>query len=220
MVQDKEQLARYGNAIKNQAAQLRQLIEQILQFASVRRNKNVYDLRPAAVEGIIESALENTSELIRGAGFRVETSIQPRLPSVMMDERALSHSLQNLITNAVKYGGEACWIGISAASRQTTRGSEVLITVADHGIGISSDEAKQIFDPFYRGTEARAAQIHGSGLGLPLAKSMVEAMGGCITVESRPQSGSSFTIHLPATAEAAEANTVPTVNPRESYSKS
>jgi signal transduction histidine kinase len=220
MVQDKEQLARYGNAIKNQAAQLRQLIEQILQFASVRRNKNVYDLRPAAVEGIIESALENTSEVIRGAGFRVETSIQPRLPNVMVDERALSHSLQNLITNAVKYGGEACWIGISAASRQTARGLEVLITVADRGIGVSPDEVKQIFDPFYRGTEARAAQIHGSGLGLPLAKSMVEAMGGNITVESRPQSGSSFTIHLPASAEAAEASAVPTVNPRESYSKS
>jgi signal transduction histidine kinase len=220
MVQDKEQLARYGNAIKAQATQLRQLIEQILQFASVRRNKDVYDLRPAGVEGIIESALENTSELIHGAGFRVETSIQPRIPNVMVDERALSQSLQNLITNAVKYGGEACWIGISAASRQTARGSEVLITVADRGIGISPDEVKQIFDPFYRSLEARAAQIHGSGLGLPLARSMVEAMGGSITVESRPQSGSSFTIHLPASAEAAEANTVPTVNPRESYSKS
>jgi signal transduction histidine kinase len=138
----------------------------------------------------------------------------------MVDERALSQSLQNLITNAVKYGGEACWIGISAASRQTARGSEVLITVADRGIGISPDEVKQIFDPFYRSSEARAAQIHGSGLGLPLARSMVEAMGGSITVESRPRSGSSFTIHLPASAGAPEANTVPTVNPRESYSKS
>jgi signal transduction histidine kinase len=220
VVQNQEQLARYGNAIKTQAAQLRQLIEQILLFASTRRTNTRFDLRPAAVESVIETALENTSELVRNVGFRVETSIQPGLPPVMVDVLALSQCLQNLITNAVKYGGDACWIGISAAVRQTVRGSEVLVTVADRGIGIAADELKQIFDPFFRGAEARAAQIHGNGLGLPLAKSIVEAMGGDITVESRPGSGSSFTIHLPVSRTGSDVSAVAQVNPSASYSKS
>ena len=223
VVQDKQQIARYGNAIRAQAAQLRQLIEQILLFASTRRNKTHYELRPAGIESVIAAALENTSELIREAGFRVETSIQPGLPTVMVNVQALSQGLQNLITNAVKYGGDAAWIGIGAAARQTSRGTEVLVTVSDRGIGIAPDELGQIFDAFYRGSEARAGQIHGSGLGLPLAKSMIEAMGGDITVESRLGAGSSFTIHLPASQAAAQtAGAVPeaTINPRASYSKS
>ena len=220
VVQDKEQLARYGNTIKAQAAQLRQLIEQILQFASVGRSKNVYELHPSNVPNIIQVALDNTSELIRNANFRVETSIQPGIPDVLADAQALSQSLQNLITNAVKYGGDAAWIGVSAAMRRTARGAEVLVTVADRGIGIAPEELKQIFDPFYRAAEARAAQIHGSGLGLPLAKSMVEAMGGDITVESRPGSGSSFTIHLPISTAASSAGVGASVKATESYSKS
>jgi len=223
VVQDKEQLARYGNAIRTQAAQLRQLIEQILLFASTRRDKSRFELQPVNVQNVIDAALENTSELIRTAGFRVETSIQPGLPAVMVNVQALSQCLQNLITNAVKYGGDACWIGIGAAARQSGRATEILLTVADRGIGIAPDELEQIFDPFYRGSEARAAQIHGNGLGLPLAKSMVEAMGGHISVESRPGAGSSFTIHLPVTQAATSSAVViaeATVNPRASYSKS
>ena len=223
VVQDKQQITRYGNAIRAQAAQLRQLIEQILLFASTRRNKTHYDLRPANIENVIVAAVENTSELIREAGFRVETSVQPGLPAVMVNVQALSQGLQNLITNAVKYGGDAAWIGIGAATRQTSRGTEVLVTVSDRGIGIAPDELGQIFDPFYRGSEARAGQIHGSGLGLPLAKSMIEAMGGDITVESRLGAGSSFTIHLPAAqavVQTAGAVSEATINPRASYSKS
>lgn len=221
VVQDKEQLARYGKAIRTQANQLQQLIEQVLQFAAIGRNKNRSELQQVEINTVIDAVLNRTAEVVHNAGFRVETSIQPDLPTVMADAQALSQALQNLVTNAVKYGGEAGWIGVSAAVRQIAGGSELLITVADRGMGIASDEIKQIFDAFYRGTEARAAQIHGSGLGLPLAKSMIEAMNGEITVESQPGRGSSFTIHLPmSTTASSRVSAVAPVNPNASYSKS
>jgi signal transduction histidine kinase len=77
--------------------------------------------------------------------------------------------------------------------------------VEDRGIGISREEMRQIFEPFYRGTFAIDAQIHGTGLGLPLASALVEAMGGKLTAESEPGRGSSFTIHLPAAQGRPEA---------------
>ena len=70
------------------------------------------------------------------------------------------------------------------------------MSVKDHGIGIAGSELKRIFEPFYRSPQAIAAQIHGTGLGLSLAKHLAEAVGGRLTVVSKPGSGSIFTLHL------------------------
>lgn len=71
------------------------------------------------------------------------------------------------------------------------------MTIEDKGIGIQPSELGQIFEPFYRGSEVVAAQIHGNGLGLSLVKNAIEANGGAITVTSTPGEGSSFTLSLP-----------------------
>jgi two-component system sensor histidine kinase BaeS len=78
----------------------------------------------------------------------------------------------------------------------------VRITVSDHGEGISPTELPHIFEPFYRGADAVAQQIHGNGLGLSLVRRIVEAHGGRVTATSRPGTGSAFTISLPAAARA------------------
>jgi signal transduction histidine kinase len=115
--------------------------------------------------------------------------------------------LQNLIANAVKYGGESRWIGIRALIADgPDRRKEISITVEDKGIGIGQEELKRIFDPFYRTPAATAAQIHGSGLGLPLAKTIAEAMGGRLTVTSVPRKGSAFTVHLPVKDDPKTGN--------------
>ena len=72
------------------------------------------------------------------------------------------------------------------------------IQVSDRGLGIPHSEIEQIFEPFYRTTSVHEAQIHGTGLGLPLARSIAEAMSGRLSVESEPGHGSTFTLHLPA----------------------
>ena len=106
--------------------------------------------------------------------------------------------MQNLITNALKYGSEQKWIGIQARlAEHGLTGKEIQISVSDRGIGIAPEELPHIFEPFYRSPSVTAAQIHGTGLGLPLAKSIVEAMKGQVTVKSAPGRGSTFTLHLP-----------------------
>lgn len=198
VVSSKERMARYGTAILSQAEQLTDLVEQILLFSATQKDRHRYHLHLVDVAEVLDASLKNTSSLIRSSGVTVEQQIPEDLPQVMVDFKALSQCLQNLIVNAVKYGGESRWIGIRAeTANEGDRGQEVRITVADKGIGIEPDDLKHIFQPFYRTPEATVAQIHGSGLGLALAKTIAEAMGGSLSVESTPQRGSAFTVHLP-----------------------
>jgi signal transduction histidine kinase len=111
-----------------------------------------------------------------------------------------------LITNALKYGSERRWIGIQARlSEHGLSGKEIQISVSDRGIGIDSSDLPHIFEPFYRSPHVAAAQIHGTGLGLPLARSIAEAMKGELTVRSVPGRGSSFTLHLPCSQQTVRS---------------
>ncbi len=198
LVDNKERMARYGAAILSQAEQLTDLIEQILLFSATQKDLHRYHFQLVDVAEVIDASLESTASLCRSAGFTVHRKIQPGLPRVMVDVMALTQCLQNLIANSVKYSGSSRWIEVEASiANDAHRGKEVMITVEDRGLGMEPKELKRIFEPFYRSPVVTAAQIHGSGLGLPLAKSMVEAMGGKLTVTSEPRKGSKFTIHLP-----------------------
>ena len=215
VVDGKQQLAQYGSVIGNQARQLSALVEQILLFAATREGQRRYISHPLTASQIIEAALANTGEMIRTAGVTVEKEIEPGLPQVKGDLSALSQCLQNLITNALKYGNGVQWIGIRAGlGDHGVRGKEIQIRISDRGIGIASADLPHIFEPFYRSVSVAAAQIHGTGLGLPLAKSIAEAMNGELTVASVPGKGSTFTLHLPcfnSFAEEAEVEPNPVV---------
>ena len=199
VVEGKEQLARYGSVIRKQSRQITDLVNEILLFATTRNKKNRYTLRRLQVSEIIALALENTAELVRDAGFVVEQHIEPDLPRIIGDLTALSHCLQNLIGNAIKYSGQTRWIYIRARLDETKIPGhrEIQVSIQDRGIGIDKLDLSHIFEPFYRSPAVSAAQIHGTGLGLPLARSIAEAMNGKLTVESKLGVGSTFTLHLP-----------------------
>jgi signal transduction histidine kinase len=204
VVEGKPQLEQYGAVIGAQARKLFEMVEQILLFASIREGQQRYSLRPLEVPEILDAALSGTSGLIRTAAFHVEQQIEPNLPRIVGDLAALSQCVQNLITNALKYGSEEKWIGIQARfSEHGLTGKEIQISVSDRGIGIAPEEIRHIFKPFYRSPSVTAAQIHGTGLGLPLAKSIMEAMKGQVTVKSAPGRGSTFTLHLPCVEHSA-----------------
>ena len=197
VVGSKEQLAKYGAVIRNQSRQVTDLVNQILLYAASHDRRQRYVMQPLAVSDVIRSVVEKTSELVREAGFVVEQHVDPDLPPVMGDLAALSRCLQNLVGNAVKYGGTARWVGISAKLQENAKPSEIAISVQDRGMGIAKSEITHIFEPFYRSPAVSAAQIHGTGLGLPLSRSIAEAMGGKLTVQSKLGAGSTFTLHLP-----------------------
>jgi two-component system, OmpR family, sensor histidine kinase SenX3 len=202
VVEDKQQLVRYGNTIVKQSRQLTQLVEQVMLFAATQQTQRNLGHGRVNIPEVVDAALEGTNSEVAAAGFIVERRIESALPVVDADFTALVRSLQNLITNAVKYGGENRWLRISAAAvKGNGRIEEVKLTVEDKGIGIDKDEIKQIFEPFYRSPAVSESGIHGTGLGLPLARTIVEAMGGRITASSELGKGSAFSIHLPVAQE-------------------
>jgi len=204
VVTGKEQMAKYGVVIRNQSRQINALVNQVILFAATQDDKGRYDMRPIAVSEVIELAVTGTTDLIQKAGFVLEQHIEPSLPRVLGDAAALSQCLQNLVTNALKYGVQGRWISVCAICEEAKdhRYREVRISVHDHGKGIDRTELYHIFEPFYRSPAVVAAQIHGTGLGLPIAKSLAEAMGGRLSVTSEVGKGSVFTLHLPVVEEA------------------
>src|SRR5262249_16867836 len=158
------------------------------------------------------AALENTAGMAAASGITIERTIEPGLPPLAADFGALSQCLQNLITNAIKYGGGGQWVGIHAAATRMNDDNQmpqVTLTVEDRGIGISAQEIKHIFEPFYRSPSVAGSNVHGTGLGLPLARTVIEAMRGRLTVQSEPGNGSSFTIHLGVMPAGRLAETAP-----------
>jgi signal transduction histidine kinase len=203
-------LAEYGGIVMAQSRQLMNHVDRILLFASIRSGKNRYTLRPLQVAEIFACVNKTMAPLIAEESCVLEKRVEPGLPLILGDMLALRGCLENLITNAVKYRGNDHRIRMSAGLGQSDGDrQEVTISVEDHGIGIAASELKQIFEPFYRSPEATAAQIHGTGLGLSLAKHLAEAMGGRLSVTSQIGVGSIFTLHLQlAPAEDRELSTV------------
>jgi signal transduction histidine kinase len=204
VVQDGAQVTQYGSVIRNQVRHLSALVEQILLFARHSRSPQRFTVQPLAASDIIDATLASTEGLIRAAHFTIEHDIEPGLPPVMGDKVALAQCLQNLVTNALKYGRDRQWLGIRARLVETAPGErEIQIAVSDRGIGIAKADLPHIFEPFYRSPAVTAAQIHGTGLGLALAKDTVEAIGGRLTVASDPGRGTTFTLHLPCSRAVA-----------------
>ena len=201
VVADPAQVSRYGASILKQARQLNHLVEQVLLFASTQQKAGNYPLVPVAVDEAIDAALENTAGLAKTAGITVERRVEDGLPPAAADFSALSQCLQNLITNAIKYGSDGQWLGITASARRENGVvAGIDITVSDKGPGIVAAEIKHIFQPFYRSPSVAGSNVHGTGLGLPLARTIVEAMRGSLTVASEPGQGSAFTVRLTVAA--------------------
>ena len=192
------QVERYGALIQQESERLTSLVEQILLFASSKAGRVARVTEPVSVEAVIEESLESSRNVIESARCVVEKKIEPGLPLILGDPVALRHALQNLLSNAAKYGAQdGNWIGVSAARSPGSGPASIEIHVADRGSGIPADERNLIFDPFFRGKRALQDQIHGTGLGLSLVKSIIEAHGGSIRVDNEREKGTEFVVRIP-----------------------
>ena len=209
VVNEDVQVKKYGELVRVEGRRLSEMVEQILELAGIQSGQRGFALAPVPVFPLLRDVVGASGTLIEEADITVEYDLPDTLPPVLGDEAALRRVFQNLIGNAIKYGASGRWIGL----RASTHGREVLVTVADRGIGIEPAEQTKIFEPFYRAPEAIAAQVQGAGLGLSLVQRIVEAHGGRMTVRSTPGSGSEFTVHLPAASEEAAARTSHVPNP-------
>jgi signal transduction histidine kinase len=200
-IRDSEAMKEYGSLIRTECSRLGEMVKQALEFASMRSGRQRYDLLPVSVNEVIDNALTSSQPLLVEGGFKVEKEISANLPEVMADRKALVRALQNLLSNAMKYGGENRWIGVKAAVTGAAGREFVKISINDRGAGIAADDLPHVFEAFYRSRKVRASQIQGNGLGLSLVKNIIAAHGGTIEVNSKPSEGSSFTLIIPTVSQ-------------------
>ena len=205
----------YGAMIRNECHRLGEMVEQVLDFATFRSGRQIFNHLPTVLTEIIEESVRASQPLLDEGGFTVEQQLPARQPGdagfplVMADRQAMIRALRNLLSNAMKYGGDDRWIGLKVATQRRGRHEFVSLTVSDHGIGIPREDLSRIFEPFYRSSDVRTAQIQGNGLGLSLVRNIVEAHHGTISVESQVGRGTSFTITLPVATPPALTDTIP-----------
>lgn len=198
LVAGKAALRKYGAILQHQSHSMGHLVDQILLFAATEGGAKLYVLQPVRVAAIVDSIVSATDGLIKNAGFSLDTRVEPNLPHVIGDLSGISLCVQNLIGNAIKYSRDDRRISLLAFAAPSGNRSEqeVRISVTDRGIGIDHSELANIFEPFYRSPRVQTAQIHGTGLGLSLAKRIAESMDGMLSVVSELSVGSTFTLHL------------------------
>jgi signal transduction histidine kinase len=200
-VDSPEKAREYGDYIETESRRLTQLVNNILDFASIESGRKSYRFETACVEEVVGETLKTFGVRLRQSGFRISyTPPETPLPPVHLDRGAIAQSLSNLLDNAVKYSeGDT---SIEAGVRHVA--GWIVIWVRDHGIGIPKDEQAKIFERFHRVGTGLVHDVKGSGLGLSIVQHIVQAHRGRVTVESRPGEGSTFSIHLPVDAAPSD----------------
>jgi signal transduction histidine kinase len=207
VVGNSDRVKRYGTVIEREARRLGEMIESVLQYAGLESGAGLTNPTTVAPAEIIGAAIDTAIAAASAGGLTVQRDIPADLPPVLGDATALRSAIQNLLANAVKYGGADRWVGVRAEAMSGRR-PEICITVSDHGAGIPPADLPHIFEPFYRGSDAVAGQMHGNGLGLSLVRRIAVAHGGRVTVTSKPNVGTTFTLTLPVASPQSRQSAV------------
>jgi two-component system sensor histidine kinase SenX3 len=206
---DPEVSARLADRIQSESLRVGRTIEDLLELSRIELGQ-VSALEPVALDAIVEEAVQRIRPAAEQAGIAVVTDGVDGEVVVSADRRQLISALSNLLDNAVKYSDPGSSVDVSAAER----GDEVVLTVADHGIGIPVRDIERVFERFYRVDQARSRQTGGTGLGLAIVRHVVANHHGTVEVHSRLGQGSRFTLRLPARAphaDRAQGSAVPVV---------
>ncbi len=185
------------NVIEEESDRLNALIDNLLDASRLQAGALPLKMSQVALEDVALRMVHKFRSAQRPAGEKAKhqftVDFAPDFPAVRGDEARLEQVLSNLITNAIKYSPAGGIIRVSGRVWPDA----VVITVSDQGIGIAPAEQTRVFDAFYRVDDAPTRRTQGTGLGLYLAKAVVEAHGGKIWVESEPGHGASFSFSLP-----------------------
>jgi two-component system OmpR family sensor kinase/two-component system sensor histidine kinase BaeS len=170
---------------------LSRLVDDVRELTLADAGQLKLTMQPTDLSTLLKTAVANFSIAAEMQGLAVTLDIPDMLPAVVADPDRLRQVLHNLLANALRHTHQGT-ISISAMCERSAIGELVKVTVADTGQGIAVDELPHVFDRFYRGKDNKENSNKGSGLGLAIAKTWVTMMGGTISVESTPETGSCF----------------------------
>jgi two-component system sensor histidine kinase KdpD len=184
--------------VEEEADRLSDLVSEAIQTASIEAGDVRLERAALPAAELVENAIRSADRALQNHEIRV--SIDPGLPALIADGNLIELTIRQLLNNAAKYANPDSPVEISAR----TEGEQAVISVRDFGPGIPEAEQARIFERFYRG-KANRASVPGAGIGLAIAREVVELHGGSLSVASEPGKGSEFRITLPlALAEASQ----------------
>ena len=192
-VTDREVRDKILHTLASESGRLSRLLRNILDFGRIERQTITYEHRAEDLKLIIEDVLTAYRPQIEEGGFAIGLDLPPRAVMLPVDRDAIKQLLFNLIDNAMKYSPAKKRIDLDLVERP----GEVEIRVRDQGIGIAAEDRDRVFEKFFRGAAASRVNPQGVGLGLKIAKHIVEAHGGEIRVESPAGGGCLFRIVFP-----------------------
>ncbi|MEG3988249.1 ATP-binding protein [Microcoleus sp. S28C3] len=193
--------------ISSSGKRLSSLINDILDFSQLKHKTIELQIKSVGIREIVSVILTLSQPLVGKKNLQLINSVAPELPPIAADENRLEQILYNLIGNAIKFT-ESGTVEISAAlvtgNEQSPPNSQLSITVSDTGVGIPEDKLERIFESFEQADGSTAREFGGTGLGLAVAKQLVELHGGKIWVSSTVGVGSQFTFTLPVSETQPE----------------
>jgi len=185
----------YAQGIHESGRHLLSLINEILDLSKIEAGK--FDLNETSIDlaDVVDASVQVIRERVEAGGLHLDVGVPADIPPIRADERALKQILINLLSNAVKFTPEG---GVVAVNAMIAPSGDLKISVADTGIGIAENDLPGIVEPFRQVENTIARRYEGTGLGLPIVKSLVELHGGRIDIESVVEQGTVVTVHLPS----------------------
>jgi two-component system sensor histidine kinase KdpD len=184
--------------INEEADRLNQLAAEVIAMARIEAGKLHLEKRPVAAADLISGAISELAPALKGRPVTV--NVPETLPLVEADPEFAQQVVKQFVENALKYSPEGSPLSVSAEFKN----GRIVIGVADRGPGIEENERARIFDKFFRGRRHRF-ETKGTGMGLAIAKGIVEAHGERIWVESEPGQGSAFYFSLSTSGGGRES---------------
>jgi len=190
-VDDREVTEDFLSRIEVEVDRMTQLVAELTELSRIETGKAELKLEPVELNGLIEEAVAQLKPQAERQKLSLETALANDLPAVPADKDRLRQVMVNLIHNAIKFNRP----GGSIKIRTESSDDSVIVEVSDTGTGIAGEDLPHIFERFYKADKSRAGQ--GSGIGLAIAKHVVESHGGEIRVRSEEGKGATFSFSLP-----------------------
>jgi signal transduction histidine kinase len=193
VVDDPASVQRYLQTAQRDVRSLSLLIDDLFQMAQIDAGGLKLDMTPNSLSDLISDTLESFSALAGRQGVTLEGSVSPDVDPVCMDAPRIGRVLNNLVGNAIRHTPA----GGRVQLRARRNGPRVEVSVIDSGEGIRPEDIPHIFERFYRGEKSRSRATGGAGLGLAIARGIIEAHGGEIKLEGNPGGGTRFIFLIP-----------------------